>query len=185
MATGAEQGGGARPAESRRGFLKWVTAALSGLVGAVLAVPAVRFLFFPVSRGKNPIVETPDGLIPVAPLDSVGADPRRVEIVAPRQRDAWAKVDEVRLGAAWLVRDGDGVRAFATTCPHLGCAVDFDAKAGTFRCPCHTSAFDRAGVRISGPAKRGLDPLETRVEGGQVLVRFQRFKLDVPEREGA
>jgi len=166
----------------RRGFLKFVSVALGGLVGVVLAIPAIQFIVFPARRK---VVEGPEDLLPVANADEVGEKPVRVEITAKVQRDAWAKVDNVRLGAAWLVRDGDRIRAFSTTCPHLGCAVDFDPKADSFRCPCHTSAFDKGGNRVSGPAKRGMDPLEAKVEDGQVLVRFRRFKPDVPEREGA
>jgi Rieske Fe-S protein len=171
-----------RQPESRRGFLKLVTVALGGLVGIILAIPALRFLAYPTGRKT---VEGPDALLPVADADAVGEKPLRVEITALHERDAWAKVDNVRLGAAWLVRRGEEILAFSTTCPHLGCAVDFDDKADSFRCPCHTSAFDKAGNRLSGPAKRGLDPLETKVEEGRVLVRFRRFRLDVPEREGA
>jgi Rieske Fe-S protein len=167
---------------SRRTFLKALSVAIGGLLTAVLAVPGLRFLAFPARRR---IVQGPNDFLPVGPERAVTAKPLRVEIVAPAQRDAWAKVQDVRLGAAWLVRDPSGaVRAFTTTCPHLGCAVDLDESAGQFRCPCHTSAFALSGDRISGPAKRGLDPLETLIdEDGRVLVRFRRFKPDVAERE--
>lgn len=174
------EGGGAQV--RRRGFLKLVTVAFGALAGVILGIPAIRFIIFPSSRK---IVDGPDDLVPVASADAVGDKPLRVEITTPKQRDAWAKVENVRLGAAWLVRDGDQIRAFSTTCPHLGCSVDYDAKAGSFRCPCHTSSFDKAGNRVSGPAKRGMDPLDVKLDEGRVLVRFKRFKLDVPEREGA
>jgi Rieske Fe-S protein len=169
---------------TRRGFLKLVTVALGGLVGAVLAVPALRFVIFPTRRK---IVSGSNDMVPVAQASSVGDKPLRVEITVPEQRDAWSKVTNVRLGAAWLVRaSASEIRAFTTTCPHLGCSVDYDAQTGVFRCPCHTSSFDKDGNRVSGPAKRGLDPLETKVDAdGRVTVRFQRFKPDVPEREEA
>ncbi len=179
--SGASRTDGTPPA-TRRGFLKLVTVALGGLVGVVLAIPALRFLVYPARRKT---VVGPDALFPVAQADAVGDTPVRVEIIAPEERDAWAKVESVRLGAAWLVRQGDEIRAFTTTCPHLGCSVDFDPKADAFRCPCHKSEFDKAGNRVSGPAKRGMDPLETHVEDGRVLVRFRRFKPDVPDREDA
>jgi len=181
MSAAPRSGDRARPA-TRRGFLKLLTAALGGLIGAVLAVPAFRFLAFPA---RKKVVIGPDSLVPVGQADVVGDRPVRVEIIAPEQRDAWAKVDNVRLGAAWLVRAGTDIRAFSTTCPHLGCAIDYDAKSESFRCPCHKSAFDTDGNRVSGPAKRGMDPLDIKVEDGRVLVRFKRFKLDVPDREDA
>ena len=171
-------------AEGRRGFLKALTVAAGGIVAAVLAVPAVSFLLFPT---RKRIVEGPRGFVPIGNARAVGGKPTRVEIIAPEQRDAWSRRTNVALGAAWLVKDRTGqVRAFSTTCPHLGCAVDFDPRTDTFRCPCHTSAFDMAGKRLEGPAKRDLDPLETQVEpDGRILVRFTRFKPDRPEREEA
>jgi len=170
---------------SRRSFLKALNLAVGGVIGAVFAVPALRFVLFPARRK---IVEGPTDFISVANASQlVAGKPLRVEITAALQRDAWSKVENVRLGAAWLVRDGAaGVKAFSTTCPHLGCAVDFDPQVGSFRCPCHTSEFTVAGERTHGPAKRGLDPLEARVDDdGRVAVKFRRFKLDVAEREDA
>ncbi len=170
---------------TRRGFLKLVTVALGTVVGAVLVGPALRFIGYPLlSRRK--IVEGPDELVPVALADAVGDKPLRAEVTVAQQRDAWAQIANVRLGAVWLVRSGGDIKAFTTTCPHLGCAVDYDAKADRFKCPCHGSVFDREGQRVSGPAKRGMDPLETRVDAdGRVAVRFRRFKPDVPDREEA
>jgi menaquinol-cytochrome c reductase iron-sulfur subunit len=169
----------------RRGFLKTATVFLGGAIGAVLAVPIVRYVIFPVGRK---IVVAGDVPVPVVDETAVkpGAPPLRVQIRAPEQHDAWSKVTDVPLGAAWLSRGEDGkVRALSATCPHLGCAVDFDPQAGHFRCPCHTSAFGADGKRISGPAKRDMDPLDCSVAEGKVLVRFERFKQDVAEREKA
>jgi menaquinol-cytochrome c reductase iron-sulfur subunit len=168
----------------RRGFLKVLNVAIGGLVGAVMAVPFVRYFFFPLRRRT---VSGPSDPVRVASIKDVTRVPLRCEIVVPEQRDAWSKVENVRLGAAWVYRDDAGaVRAFTTTCPHLGCAVDYDKDADKFRCPCHSSQFDRDGMRISGPAKRGLDALATTVdEDGTVRVRFLRFKPDVPDREEA
>src|SRR5262249_10993328 len=66
---------GCMQAEPRRGFLKLVTIALGGLVGAVLALPAIRFVIFPTRRK---IVDGPEGLVPVASADAVGDQPLRV-----------------------------------------------------------------------------------------------------------
>jgi Rieske Fe-S protein len=166
------EGPSPQPGSARRTFiLKALNFAIGGAVGIAMAVPIVRYLLFPTS-GK--IVEKPDGFIPVAKADAVkaGAPPVRVQIVAASIRDAWSKIPDVALGAAWLVRDGGGrIRALSTTCPHLGCAVDFDATDNKFRCPCHTSAFDLAGDRLSGPTKRGMYVLDSKEEQGRVLVR--------------
>jgi quinol---cytochrome c reductase iron-sulfur subunit, bacillus type len=162
----------------RRGFLKLLNVAIGGVIAAVMSVPLLRYLFFPVRRE---IVSGATEPVIVASAKEIVRAPTRVEILIHEQRDAWSKVENVRLGAAWVYRDEAGqVRAFTTTCPHLGCAVDYDKETDKFRCPCHTSEFDRDGTRISGPAKRGLDPLPATVDGqGRVAVRFLRFKPDI------
>ena len=80
-------------------------------------------------------------------------------------------------------RRGRADPAFSTVCPHLGCGIDFDEKAGKFNCPCHASAFDLDGRCLGGPSPRGLDELEARVEGRDVLVRYQRFRVGTAKRE--
>jgi menaquinol-cytochrome c reductase iron-sulfur subunit len=173
-------------ADSRRGFLKTLTVVLGAAVGAVLAWPLVRYVVFPASRrtihgGGDPVTVLGDERAVQA------GKPVRVEVVVPEQRDAWAKQTDVRLGAAWLLRGEDGaLRAFSTTCPHLGCAVDWDEGGKVFRCPCHTSAFGTDGARLGGPAKRGLDPLEVAADkDGPVKVRFEKFVADTSERKKA
>jgi Rieske Fe-S protein len=88
----------------------------------------------------------------------------------------------VELGAAWLVRRGDAVKAWSVTCPHLGCAVDRSGTGPGFYCPCHDSSFDPEGHRLSGPSPRDLDTFDTRVEDGVVLVDFRRFRQGTPEK---
>jgi menaquinol-cytochrome c reductase iron-sulfur subunit len=178
MSPGPEQSG-------RRSFLKTATVLIGGVIGAVLAVPIVRYLTFPVRRKVVIGADTPVPVIDEARVVA-GAPPLRVQIITPEQRDAWGKQQNVPLGAAWVSRGADGqVRALSATCPHLGCAVDYDPGAGQFKCPCHTSAFSSEGEQISGPAKRGMDPLETSVVDGRVMVRFEKFKLDTSKREKA
>ncbi len=156
----------------RRSFLlKAVNLAIGGVIGLAMGVPILRYLIFP-TKGK--VVAGPDGFVPVTSLAEVPekGPPLRVQIVAPHMRDAWTKIENVSLGAAWIVRRPDGKpQALSTTCPHLGCAIDYDAGANEFRCPCHTSAFSAAGERLHGPARRGMFELETQVDDkGRVLV---------------
>jgi Rieske Fe-S protein len=169
------------PPDARRAFLKLVTAGLGAVTAALAVIPGLGFLAGPArgaaAKGANPLrVATERDVKPNRPL--------RVTAVGP-QDDAWLRLDKVTLGSAWLVRtveDGP-IRAFSTVCPHLGCGVDYDEKAGKFNCPCHTSAFDLEGRCLSGPSPRGLDELETHVEGRDVLVRYQRFRVGTSKRE--
>jgi menaquinol-cytochrome c reductase iron-sulfur subunit len=169
--------------QSRRGFLKIATTAIGGAIGAIVALPLVRYIFFPVGRqvvssGSEPIdVLDEETLAP-------GAPPIRVQINARQMRDGWGVSDDVPMGAAWVRKTEDGqVEALSSVCPHLGCAVDFDAADGEFKCPCHRSSFALDGEKKSGPSKRGLDPLPVQVENGRVKLTFVRYRADIAERE--
>jgi menaquinol-cytochrome c reductase iron-sulfur subunit len=170
----------------RRRFLKIATCAIGGGIGAVVTVPAVRYLLDPVGRT---VVMTGTEPIDVIGLDQlvVGAPPVKIALVAESVRDAWSSVQDVPLGAVWLSRPrGDEVVALSSICPHLGCSVGFDGAPGDaarFRCPCHESSFRVDGSRESGPAKRGLDPLPVEISPQRrVLVRWVRYRPGEAER---
>lgn len=76
--------------------------------------------------------------------------------------------------SAWVVRDTDGsLTAFSPLCTHLGCAYQWQTKAGpsqrgAFVCPCHGSAFSQTGQVITGPANRPLDRYQVKREGTRI-----------------
>jgi Rieske Fe-S protein len=169
------------PTDERRGFLKLMTAGLGALTAALAVVPGLGFL---AGTGRRSDGGSANPLRVASERDVKPGKPLRVTAVGPH-KDAWLRLEKVTLGSCWLVRASeDGpIRAFSTVCPHLGCGVDFDEAAGKFNCPCHTSAFDLEGRCLSGPSPRGLDELETRVAGRDVLVHYQRFRVGTPKRE--
>lgn len=179
----------AQPADgdsSRRTFMARATLAMGGLIGAVTAVPLLGYLFYPV--GKK-VVKSPDEPIDVAAAADLpdGGKPVLVPVNAESVRDAWS-VSAAPLGAVWLRKLDKGgkteVVALSATCPHLGCSVGFDEQENKFKCPCHRSAFAVDGEKLSGPAKRGLDSLEAKVNAeGRVEVRYKKFRPDVADRE--
>lgn len=59
----------------------------------------------------------------------------------------------------FLTRDRGQLRAFAITCPHLGCSYNFDDGKQHFVCPCHGSEFALDGSVIHGPATAPLSHL--------------------------
>lgn len=169
----------------RRGFLKLATCAVGGGVGLVVLAPVVRLVLDPAGKTT---VTTPTDPIDLGNLDliPVGGDPRKVNIVAPLVKDAWTAARDVVLGAAWLRRTApDKIEALSAVCPHLGCAIGWDGGAKKFVCPCHQSFFSAAGDVLSGPSKRGMDPLPIAVKDGRLQLVWKQFKSDIAAREDA
>jgi menaquinol-cytochrome c reductase iron-sulfur subunit len=166
---------------TRRRLLEVVVGALATAIGVAIAVPAAAFLTFPTRKRT---VSGSDEPLEVARVDALpDGKPVRVTVKAPRRRDAWAAFSDVTLGACWLVRQGDAVRAMSTVCPHAGCAVDWDEATRGFVCPCHDSRFALDGARVSGPTPRPMDRLGVELRDGRVHVTWQRFKTASPKKE--
>jgi len=98
-----------------------------------------------------------------------------------QERDGWREIESVP--AVYLVRQGNTVQALSAICPHLGCAIPWDEARKAFVCPCHGGVFGPDGSYRSGPPRRGMDTLETKVTNANVLVRYQTFRPDVPNKE--
>lgn len=167
-------------AETRRTVLKILSGALGGGAAAAVGVPAVVAVVAPVTRDTV----SGGGEVDVMAADAVPDDgaPVSVPVVIEEPKDAWNALPPTQVGAVFLRRDGGRIRAFSTICPHLGCGIDYAADKKLFKCPCHNSYFTPDGSVSSGPSPRGMDELETKVEGGRVLVRFQKFKIGVHEK---
>jgi len=74
-------------------------------------------------------------------------------------------------GGALLIHADSGLRAFARSCPHLGCPVLWSEETQRIECPCHAAAFDADSGRVlSGPPPRGLTPLNVATRLGRVVV---------------
>lgn len=68
-----------------------------------------------------------------------------------------------------LVRAGDSVKAFSSTCTHLGCTVN-RVSDGKIFCPCHGSVFNAAtGAVVQGPASKPLPEVQVTVRNGEVF----------------
>jgi Rieske Fe-S protein len=172
----------AEPPDERRAFLKFLTAGLGAFAAAIAVIPGLGFLAGPLRRSTGGGAANPVRV--AGERDIKPGKPLRVTAIGSRE-DAWLRLERVTLGSCWLVRaNEDGpIKAFSTVCPHLGCGIDFDEKARRFACPCHASAFDLDGRCLGGPSPRGLDELDARVEGRDVMVRYQRFRLGTTKRE--
>jgi cytochrome b6-f complex iron-sulfur subunit len=77
---------------------------------------------------------------------------------------------------------GEGLLALWRKCPHLGCAVPWNAAfhfedaEGWFRCPCHQSTYTKAGIRVFGPAPRSMDTMLIEVAAdGSIVVHTDKI----------
>jgi nitrite reductase/ring-hydroxylating ferredoxin subunit len=70
-----------------------------------------------------------------------------------------------------LLADGDGFRAVAATCTHLGCLVHRAPGSDRLDCPCHRGSFDLAGNVVAGPPPRSLRPFDVLRRGDRLVVR--------------
>jgi len=93
-----------------------------------------------------------------------------VEMTFRRNRiDGWKVISEK--STAWVVKHADSsVTAFGPQCTHLGCAYHWEDAKSEFLCPCHSSLFAMDGKVVSGPAPRGLDQYETKIQSGRLLI---------------
>lgn len=166
--------------ESRRRFVLAGAGVLGACVAGVTVAPALSMLTHPL---RTPTTSGSDAFIPVGRLTQFqGGAPVKVDLYADKV-DAWNRVVQVKIGSAWVMeRDGQLV-AMSTVCPHLGCAIDYDAENTKFVCPCHDSFFALDGKAETGPSPRGMDSLEVQTEGELVAIRYQRFRLGTEDKE--
>ena len=159
------------PFPGRRSFLGMLLGIGAAGMGALLSVHLVRYALHPLM--SQPTETAWSDLGDAAGFDSVTAPVKR--IVRIEQRDGWRRV--VTEKPVYIVKSADGrARVFSTVCPHLGCTVAWNEERQRFISPCHNGMFAPDGSLVSGPPRRGMDELDSKVEGGRLLIRYQFFR---------
>jgi len=163
---------------SRRSFLGVLLGFGAVVVGAALSVPLLRFALHPLLTKTTEIGWSDIGKI--EEFASLTAPTKK--LITVDQRDGWRKI--VSEKAIYVLPAKDGVlRVLSPICPHLGCSIPWIEAKQQFICPCHTAIFTLDGTRVSGPAPRPMDDLESKVEGGVLKVRYQYFRQLIPTKE--
>jgi menaquinol-cytochrome c reductase iron-sulfur subunit len=164
--------------ESRRSFLGALLAVGGFFVGALLSVPLIRFALFPLLRRTTELKESSVGAL----TDFSSLTEPVMGTIQIEQVDGWRKA--VSEKAVYVAKGTQGQLLVLTSiCPHLGCTVPWDKEKNQFVCACHGATFAADGTRVSGPSLRGMDTLETSVQDGLLLVRFQYFRQLVSDKE--
>lgn len=148
--TASSTGRNDSPDRRRRRLVNW----LAGGSAAAFAAS----VFYPVARYLSP------PRIPEAATDRIEAG----RIDDPELAEKGYKI--VRFGAepVILVRTAQGdYRAFAATCTHLDCIVEFRPDRQLLWCNCHDGRFDLTGRNVGGPPPRPLERYQVHVVAGR------------------
>lgn len=169
---------------SRRKFIRVATIGASAACGLFPIAAGLPAVFDPVKKSAESGGNVAwSKVAPIASLPEDGS-PAKFEVIQEKVVDAWTTYKDVPVGAVYLTRKEDEVVAFNLKCPHLGCAIDFRKQSNDYFCPCHNSSFalDGSVTTENSPSPRPMDTMETKVEDGQVWIRFQQFRPNIPEK---
>lgn len=127
------------PENERRRFLNWFLNSSVAALLAAIGYPVVRFISPPV---------TPESTT------------NRVEAGRTNDPELLEKGYKiVRFGAepVLLLRLGQGdLRAFAATCTHLDCIVEYQQAKKRIWCNCHNGEYNLQGQVVGGPPPKPL-----------------------------
>lgn len=185
---------------NRREILAWLSRGMSAVVAGMIGVPGIRFL-----SGSTPAsAETTFDFQRLKRLEDLQVDQPMLVPIMGTQRDAWVQSDQEVIGRVWLVRpkadeagaNGDKpIRAFNSTCPHMGCQIQEQTSCSGFVCPCHKATFHINGQRQTSeegqehnPAPRDMDDLPCRIVqdpatgDSWIEVKYQSYEIGTEQR---
>lgn len=158
--------------KGRRDFLFLLPLGIFAGLTATIMTAAFRFL--------RPAKATQDAVwSDVAPLSELKGEVPIMRSITTEHQAAWTTALEEHFV---YVLPHKGNEVLSNICPHEGCDVAWRAETNQFVCPCHDSYFASDGSRLSGPCRRGLDPLEKREQDGKLQVKFQTYVNNTEER---
>lgn len=140
------------PLGTRRRFVNWLLGTSAGGLLAAVIYPVTRYLLPPkVIESASASVTLPFTVNDV-PVNS-------------------GKIFKFGSLPGILVHTPQGeFRAFAATCTHLGCIVQYRGDLSHIWCACHNGHFDLNGRNIEGPPPKPLEVFTVRVSGDQIIV---------------
>jgi menaquinol-cytochrome c reductase iron-sulfur subunit len=163
---------------TRRSFFGGLMSIGSAGMGAILAIPVLRYVLYPL-YAKVAGTEWSD--VGDASEFANSKNPVRKTITFA-QRDGWREV--VTAQSVYVSHNASGeLEVLSAICPHLGCSVSWQANHDKFVCPCHGGEFKADGQHIFGPPPRSMDSLPTQLKDGKLQVKFEYFRSNVPNQE--
>lgn len=163
---------------NRRSFFGALMCVGSAGMGAILAVPVLRYVLYPLYAKASGTEWSDVG--DMSEFANSNAPMRKT--ITFTQRDGWREV--VSAQSIYVSRNAQGeLEVLSAICPHLGCSVSWQNSQNEFVCPCHGGRFTPAGLHVFGPPPRAMDKLPTRVKGNKLQVHFQYFRSNVSNQE--
>ena len=139
------------PDTGRRSLLNWLLGCWGGGVLGSITYPVARYL------------APPD--IPEAAALSVTAGSARS--LLPNS----GRVVPFGSQPAVVIRTASGeLRAFAGTCTHLACTVQYRPDMQRIWCACHNGQYDLNGRNVAGPPPRPLEAYDVNVQDDDIVI---------------
>ena len=149
---------------SRREFMKYMIAALGGLIGLGYGIPAIGYVVAPALAKSQAQQWIQLGAVSKVELGT----PTLFKVNISRQT-GWI-VNQEELSVYVLTENGRDFVAMSNVCTHLGCRIRWIADQGQYYCPCHNGVYDKQGNVVSGPPPRPLDKYQIKVENDQLFI---------------
>ena len=139
------------PETGRRGVLNWLLGAWGGGILASIVYPVARYL-------------TPPDIAEAATLSVTAGSARTL---APNS----GRVVPFGSQPAIVIRTPGGeLRAFAGTCTHLACTVQYRPDLHRIWCACHDGQYDINGRNVAGPPPRPLEAYDVNVKDDDIVI---------------
>ena len=120
----------------RRSFLLALFGVSGAIVGALLAIPVIRFVTFPLRKNS-----TDPGWSDLGPVgDFTALTVPTAKTITLERRDAWQSTTSQT--AVYILPPANGqFRILSPICPHLGCSIRWVDAENKLICPCHSGSF--------------------------------------------
>ena len=150
---------------SRRRFLTNVTLGVSGLIGVMVGVPLIGYIFGPL------IKQAPNTWQKVGLLSKNDFPIGKTVLAKLIDSSSLPWAGQTAATAVWVRQHAPRqFDVFAVNCTHLGCPVNWLAAANLFECPCHGGIYYANGDVAAGPPPHPLFRHDVRVVGDEVQV---------------
>jgi cytochrome b6-f complex iron-sulfur subunit len=131
---------------ARRRFVNWLLSTSAGALALAVGYPIVRFLSPP------DVPESTGNQVEVGPISDPDLLAKGFKII----RFGNEPVIVLKVGES-------DFRAFAATCTHLDCIVEYRQAERLIWCNCHDGVYDLTGRNIAGPPPRPLARFDVHV----------------------